>query len=175
VDPAPAEACVNRLLRASAVLAVLVALLGLVAWLEPGLKREQGLPSLTELSPAAARSLRLFKGNDLVLGLELTEQGWHLNAPVAGVGDNERVRELLGLLRTPSLRRFPVPPERHAEFGLAEPEFILEVDGVPIAFGGLDPVTQQRYVLYAGEVHLIGDGFRHHLLAGPQGFRAGAR
>jgi hypothetical protein len=166
---------VNRLLRASAVLAVLVALLGLVAWLEPGLKREQGLPSLTELSPAAARSLRLFKGNDLVLGLELTEQGWHLNAPVAGVGDNERVRELLGLLRTPSLRRFPVPPERHAEFGLAEPEFILEVDGVPIAFGGLDPVTQQRYVLYAGEVHLIGDGFRHHLLAGPQGFRAGAR
>jgi hypothetical protein len=46
---------------------------------------------------------------------------------------------------------------------------------VPIAFGGLDPVSQQRYVLYAGEVHLVGDGFRHHLLAGAQGFRAGAR
>lgn len=165
----------SRLLRANALMALLVALLGLVAWLEPGLERANELPSLTELSPAAARSLRLFKGNDLVLGLELTEQGWHLNAPVAGVADNERVRELLGLLRTPSMRRFAVPPERHAEFGLAPPEFILEVDGVPIAFGGLDPVTRQRYVLYAGEVHLIGDGFRHHLLAGAEGFRAGAR
>jgi hypothetical protein len=30
-------------------------------------------------------------------------------------------------------------------------------------------------VLYAGQVHLIGDGFRHHLLAGAEGFRAGAR
>ena len=79
------------------------------------------------------------------------------------------------MLRTPSLRRFPVSADRHAEFGLAQPELILEVDGVPIAFGGLDPVTQHRYVLYAGEVHLIGDGFRHHLLAGAQGFRAGAR
>jgi hypothetical protein len=166
---------VSRLLRANLLAALLVAALGLVVWLEPGLERGATLASLTELSPAAARSLRLFRGNDLVMGLELTEQGWQLNAPVAGVADNERVRELLGLLRTPSLRRFTVPPERHAEFGLESPEFILEVDGVPIAFGGLDPVSQQRYVLYAGEVHLVGDGFRHHLLAGAQGFRAGAR
>lgn len=165
----------NRLLRANLILATLVLVLGLVVWLEPGLKREEALPPLTELSPAGARSLRLFKGNDLVMGLELTDQGWHLAAPAAGVADNERVRELLGLLRTPSMRRFAVPPERHAEFGLAPPELIVEVDGVPIAFGGLDPVTQQRYVLYAGQVHLIGDGFRHHLLAGPEGFRAGAR
>lgn len=165
----------NRLLRANLFLAGLVLALGLVVWLEPGLKREEALPPLTELSPAGARSLRLFKGNDLVMGLELTDQGWQLAAPVAGVADNERVRELLGLLRTPSMRRFAVPPERHAEFGLAPPELIVEVDGVPIAFGGLDPVTQQRYVLYAGQVHLIGDGFRHHLLAGPEGFRAGAR
>ena len=165
----------NRLLRANLILAALVLGLGLVVWLEPGLEREQTLPPLTELSPAGARSLRLFKGNDLVMGLELTDQGWHLNAPAAGVADNERVRELLGLLRTPSMRRFEVAAERHAEFGLAPPEFILEVDGVPIAFGGLDPVTQQRYVLYAGQVHLIGDGFRHHLLAGAEGFRAGAR
>ena len=165
----------SRLLRANLIMAALVVVLGLLAWLEPGLEPGRTLPPLTELSPAAARSLRLFKGNDLVLGLELTEQGWQLSAPAAGVAENERVRELLGLLRTPSLRRFAVPAERHAEFGLAEPEFILEVDGVPIAFGGLDPVTQQRYVLYAGQVHLIGDGFRHHLLAGAQGFRAGAR
>jgi len=166
---------VNRLLRANLFLAILVVLLGLVAWFEPGRDREPTLPALTDLSPAAARGLRLFRGNDLVLGLELTEDGWRLVAPTTGAADNERVRELLGLLQTPSLRQFPVPAERHPEFGLADPEFILEIDGVPIAFGGLDPVTQQRYVLYAGQVHLIGDGFRHHLLAGAEGFRVRGR
>ncbi len=165
----------NRLLRANLMLVVLVFLLGLVVWLEPGLEREHALPPLTDLSPASVRGLRLFKGNDLVMGIELTDQGWHLNAPVAGLADNERVRELLGLLGTPSMRRFAISPASHPEFGLAPPEYILEVDGVPIAFGGLDPITQQRYVLYAGKVHLIGDGFRHHLLAAPDGFRATSR
>ena len=163
------------LLRANVVAAGLVVVLGLIAWLEPGLSPKDQLPSLTALSPSAVRGIRLFHGDTLVLGLELTEQGWRLNAPTAGQADAERVRQLLGLLQTPSLRHFPVPTERLAEFGLAEPEFILEVDGVPVAFGGLDPVSQQRYVLYGGEVHLIGDGFRHHLVAGGEGFRALAR
>ena len=162
----------TRLLRANVWLAVAVLVLGLVAWFEPGLAPEEELAPLTPLSPAEVRGLRLFQGDRLVLGLELTATGWQLNAPTSGTADADRVRQLLGLLQTPSLRHFPVPTARHAEFGLADPEFILEVDGVPIAFGGLDPVSQQRYVLYGGEVHLIGDGFRHHLLAGPAGFRA---
>ena len=57
----------NRLLRANLILAVLVLVLGLVVWLEPGLEREQMLPPLTELSPAGARSLRLFKGSERVM------------------------------------------------------------------------------------------------------------
>ncbi len=162
----------TRLLRANVGLAAIVVLLGLVVWLEPGLAPEKDLAPLTQIAPTGVRSLRLFQGDRLVLGLEFTERGWQLNAPTSGAADTDRVRQLLGLLQTPSLRHFAVPSERHGEFGLADPEFILEVDGVPIAFGGLDPVTQQRYVLYGGEVHLIGDGFRHHLLAGPDGFRA---
>lgn len=162
----------TRLLRANAWLAAIVLALGLLAWFEPGLEPDAGVAPLTPLAPAEVRGLRLFQGDRLVLGLELTGTGWQLNAPTSGDADADRVRQLLGLLQTPSLRHFPVPSERHGEFGLADPEFILEVDGVPIAFGGLDPVSQQRYVLYGGEVHLIGDGFRHHLLAGPDGFRA---
>jgi len=171
VDPPAPEARVTRLLRANLWLLAAVLALGLMAWFEPGLETGEELAPLTPLSPAEVRGLRLFQGERLVLGLELTESGWQLSAPVSGAADADRVRQLLGLLQTPSLRHFPVPAERHGEFGLAEPEFILEVDGVPIAFGGLDPVSQQRYVLYGGEVHLIGDGFRHHLLAGPDGFR----
>lgn len=162
----------TRLARGNAALVLIVALLALVAWQEPGLDRSPALRPLTERAGQAVRGIRLFDRSGLVLGLERTATGWDLTAPRPGPADAARVERLLGLLATPSLRNIGKVDDRLAEFGLAEPELIIEFDGVPIAFGGLDPVSQQRYVSYGGDVHLIGDGYRHHLLAGPDGFRA---
>lgn len=165
----------SRLARAGVAMALLVALLALVAWLEPGLRRASAAEPLTELASAGVRAIRLFDRAGLVLGLEREGAGWDLTSPRSGPADAARVERLLGLLQTPSLRNVGNVEGRLGEFGLDDPEFIVEFDGVPIAFGGLDPVSRQRYVTYGGEVHLIGDGFRHHLLAGPEGFRAPAR
>lgn len=156
-------------------LALVAALLALVAWLEPGLDHPGELPPLTAITPGSVSSIRVFQSGKVSMALELTPDGWRLTAPHAGPADAERVRQLLGILQTPSLRELTVAPERYAAFGLDAPELVLEVDGLPIAFGGLDPVSSQRYVLVEGTVHLIGDGFRHHLLAGPEGFRPSGR
>jgi hypothetical protein len=156
-------------------LALVAALLALVAWLEPGLDHPGELPPLTTITPGSVSSIRVFQSGKVSMALELTQDGWRLTAPHAGSADAERVRQLLGILQTPSLRELAVAPERYAAFGLDAPDLVLEVDGLPIAFGGLDPVTSQRYVLVEGTVHLIGDGFRHHLLAGPEGFRPSGR
>jgi hypothetical protein len=161
--------------RVNLVLAFVALVLGLVAWFEPGLDRPGELPPLTSVTPGAVSSLRVFQSGKVSMALELTADGWRLTAPHAGPADAERVRQLLGVLQTPSLRQLTVAPERYAAFGLDAPELVLEVDGLPIAFGGLDPVTSQRYVLVEGVVHLIGDGYRHHLLAGPEGFRPSGR
>jgi hypothetical protein len=160
--------------RINLALALVAALLGLLAWLEPGIDRPAELPSLTAIVPGSVHSIRVFQRGKVSMALELTADGWRLTAPHAGPADAERVRQLLGILQTPSLRHLAVAPERYGAFGLDAPELVLEVDGLPIAFGGLDPVTSQRYVLVEGTVHLIGDGFRHHLLAGPDGFRPSA-
>jgi hypothetical protein len=164
-----------RLGRINLVLALVAVLLALLAWLEPGLDRSGELPPLTVITPGGVSSIRVFENGEVSMALELTTDGWRLTAPHAGPADAERVRQLLGILQTPSLRQLTVAPERYGAFGLDDPELVLEVDGLPIAFGGLDPVTSQRYVLVEGAVHLIGDGFRHHLLAGPEGFRPSAR
>lgn len=161
--------------RVNLGLALIAAVLGLVVWLEPGLDRSGELPPLTAITPGSVSSLRVFQSGEVSMALELTADGWRLTAPHAGPANAERVRQLLGVLQTPSLRQLTVSPERYGAFGLDAPDLVLEVDGLPIAFGGLDPVTSQRYVLVEGVVHLIGDGFRHHLLAGPDGFRPAGR
>jgi hypothetical protein len=160
--------------RVNLVLALVAVVMGLLAWLEPGLDRPGELPPLTSIAPGGVSSIRVFQSGTVSMALELTPDGWRLTAPHAGPADAERVRQLLGILQTPSLRQLTVASERYSAFGLDAPELVLEVDGLPIAFGGLDPVTSQRYVLVEGMVHLIGDGFRHHLLAGPDGFRPSA-
>lgn len=164
----------TRLARATVAMALAALLLALLAWLEPGLRRDTQASPLTDLAPESVRGLRIFDRAGLVLGLERTGAGWELVSPVPGPADGARVERLLGLLATPSLRNLGAVEGRLAEFGLETPEFLLEFDGIPIAFGSLDPVSGQRYVSFAGEIHLIGDGYRHHLLAGLDGFRAPA-
>jgi hypothetical protein len=174
VDPPPAEAAVTRLARAAWLLAAGTLLLAALAWLEPGLDRGVTWRPLTDLSGHAVQGVRLFDRGGLVLALERSTVGWSLVAPKPGPADAARVERLLGLLSTPSLRQVGRVDGRLGEFGLDDPEVVLEIDGLPIAFGGLDPASGHRYVAYRGEVHLIGDGYRHHLLAGPDGFRAPA-
>jgi len=165
---------VTRLARATVAMAVAVLVLAWLAWLEPGLRRDTQTRPLTDLAAEGVRVLRIFDRSGLVLGLERVGAGWELTSPGPGPADAARVDRLLGLLVTPSLRNIGPVEGRLAEFGLEPPEFLVEFNGIPVAFGGLDPVTGQRYVSFSGEVHLIGDGYRHHLLAGPDGFRASA-
>ncbi|MCU0766092.1 MAG: DUF4340 domain-containing protein [Gammaproteobacteria bacterium] len=162
----------TRLARANVAMAAAVLLLALIARLEPGREPAPTLAALTDVPAQSVRGVRLFDGNGLVLALERVGAHWELTAPAPGPADGARVERLLGLLGTPSLRNIGRVEGRLAEFGLDPPELIAEFDGIPVAFGGLDPVSRQRYVSYGGEVHLIGDGYRHHLLAGPEGFRA---
>lgn len=164
----------TRLARATAAMAVGVLLLALLAWLEPGLRHDAQARPLTDMAADAVRVLRIFDRSGLVLGLERVGAGWELTSPGPVPANATRVDRLLGLLATPSLRNIGPVEGRLAEFGLEPPEFIVEFDGASVAFGGLDPVSGQRYVSFGGEVHLIGDGYRHHLLAGPDGFRAPA-
>ena len=43
-----------------------------------------------------------------------------------------------------------------------------------LSFGDLDPIGQHRYVAIGEQVHLIGDGFQHHLIAGAENYVARA-
>jgi len=147
---------INRLLLAALLLLGL-----LIWWLQP-----TPLPPLTPLQAGQIERIRLL-GKGREIDLRRHDGHWWLGDRPANEG---RIQQLLGIARTPSLRRIPVAQGRLAEFGLASPSIRLWLDGLELQFGDSDPINGWRYVRIGDQIHLIGDGFRHHLLAPPTAY-----
>ena len=133
-----------------------------VWWLQP-----LALPPLTPLQPQQIERIRISDSAGRDIRLEKRAGHWWLEQAPANAG---RIEQLLGISTTPSLRRFPIPQRRLAEFGLAPPTLRLWLNDLELDFGTTDPINGWRYVLTGGQIHLIGDGFQHHLIAPASSF-----
>ena len=142
--------------------ALVLGLILWVWWLQP-----QGLPPLTLLQPQQVEHIRISDDTGRDIRLEKHAGHWWLEQAPANEG---RIEQLLGICSTPSLRRLQVPEQRLAEFGLAPPSLHLWLNDLELAFGTTDPINGWRYVLTGGQIHLIGDGFQHHLSASAAAF-----
>ncbi len=146
-----------------------LALLALVAGLSllllfPDREPEQ-FPALTDLEPAAIRSIRLRPRSGPPIDLERRNGHWWLNAPHRIRADHSRCEALTRLAALPSLGAFAAPADGLAEFGLAPPLLHLYLDRHELQFGSNDPVYHHRYVRSTGRIHLIPDSLLHLLIA----------
>jgi hypothetical protein len=150
--------------RINLLLLALTGLLGLLLWLS----QPSPLPPLTQLDPQQITRIRISDQGEREINLQRQQNQWMSGEQRA---DQARIRQLLKICQTPSLRRFPAPDDL-SPFGLAPAEFVMGLDDSTLSFGSNDPINGWRYVLYEGEIHLIGDGFRHHFLAPAQAWLA---
>lgn len=140
------------------VLSGLVVLLGLIIWwVQP-----EPLPTLTDLQPEQVENIRIADDSGREILLVRQKGTWLLGQAPADV---KRIEQLLGICNTTSLNRFPAPLERLQEFGLQPPAILLRLNDLELAFGSNDPINGWRYVRIDDQIHLIGDGFHHHLTA----------
>lgn len=136
----------------NAALALLVGALG--AWLllrpDPG---PAPAPALMAIDLAAVQRIRLERAG--LPPLEFARAGgrWRLEQPVAARADDLKVERLLEATRARATARFPA--QDIGQYELDPPAAVLAVDGQPIAFGLVNPVTSQQYVLAGGAVHAI--------------------
>jgi hypothetical protein len=144
------------------LLGLITALALLFWWLQP-----TPLPALTNLQPEQIEEIRISDNKGRDLRLRKTASGWRLGQAPANA---RRIHQLLGICTTPSLQRFPAP-QRLEEFGLQPAAIRLQLNRLELAFGGNDPLNGWRYVLIEDQIHLIGDGFQHHLTAPEPAFR----
>jgi len=148
----------------TALLALLVLLLGGLTWwsLEPATK--PGDPPLTTLSPASIQRLKILNGAGTEIRLQREGGGWEMESPYALPADAAHIDKLLALAATPSHARFDEPTERLAEFGLTPPKAVVWLDDTEVRFGGPHPLEKLRFVAAGGRIHLTEERFFHLLL-----------
>jgi hypothetical protein len=156
--------------RVNGVLALAVLALAALLWLDrPATKT---LPPLTQLHATDINEIKLYEGARIKWSVLRDKSGWTMTHPDITPANSARIDELLSILSTPSLKAWHSPPETLATYGLAEPTYRLEFDTQAIGFGDTEPTSGLRYVSIEDRIHLVGDGYYHHLLAAERAFQA---
>lgn len=149
--------------RLNLVLLLIAVLLGLLVW------RAQApqTVALTAIDPAGVSRIEIsdLKGRHILL--QKVDGAWQTQG---GPARQERVEQLLGICGTPSLERFDASGDLRP-YGLDPAPILLRLDDETLDFGATDPLHGWRYVRYRERIHLIADGFYHHLSAMPEAWR----
>lgn len=150
---------------ANLVLLLLLILLGL------GIRHELSeagrTQTLTGLDPADLNLIEVERTGEPRIRIERGADGWRLVEPLQVDADRTRIERLAAILGAPVQRSFPEQAADLEELGLLPPKLRLRLDALTLDLGGLDPLTQARYVAADGLVHLIEDRFYHLLIAPP--------
>lgn len=144
------------------VLLLLVGLLSLLAHRE--LEQERRVPALTTLAPGGIDEIRLERPGEEPIALLREPRGWRMESPYSVAANAGRVDQLVRIAATEVFRSMP-EGDSATRLGLEPARVRLSLDGLLLRFGDTDPLADHRYVATGGQVHLIGDGFQHHLIA----------
>lgn len=153
----------NSRLLINLVLLVVIAVLGLVAYLKPGKEEAETVPLLT-LDTQSLKRIGLQNKTSMAFEKDVTGV-WRLSSPFAAPVNSIRIGQLLDIAKANSEARYPVKSDELAQFGLDRPEATLTLGDTVLQFGGTDPINMRRYVRLGDTLHLVDDSFFHHLTA----------
>jgi hypothetical protein len=129
-----------------------VVALALFAWLKT--PKSQDIPlTVSATKPDAARSMRVMRKGAVLAALEKRGETWFLTEPAAAPADSLQVLRLLAVLEAKS--RAPYPATEAAKFGLDAPQADLIIDGQRFAFGAVNNVTREQYVMTGSGIFLL--------------------
>ena len=144
------------------VLLAVIAVLGALAFFEPGKKKTETIP-LAKVDENALTALTL-KNQDTIQ-FEKKDGHWRLAAPFRAPANEVRVRQLIDIAKSNREAEYPLKPEDRAKFELDQPKATLVLGDTTLLFGGSDPINMRRYVQVGDTLYLVNDDFFHHLTA----------
>jgi len=150
-------------------LLLLILVIALGTLMRRELEQESRIDVLTDLLPESIREISIERPEQPVIRLVQGADGWRMEAPYRVPADAERIGKLTRIASTQVYRS--LPKSAGAErLGLNRDSPRLTLNGLVLSFGDVDPIGKNRYVAIGDQVHLIGDGFYHHLSANPEGY-----
>lgn len=109
--------------------------------------------AVSTLTPARAVSLRIERPGADTVTLQKKQDAWFLVKPFAARADQFMVQRLLAILGARTRHRFPAKDLER--FDLDRPQARLIVDGQQFAFGLVNELSQEQYVLTANAVYAL--------------------
>ncbi len=141
-----------------ALLASVIAL-GLFVWLKPP-KPQNVTYAVSTLKVADARTIRVQRKGKTLAVLEKRDSEWFMTEPVKAPADAFQVLRLLAVLEAKSAAQYPSsPPHALAKFDLDAPQTELIINDQRIAFGTINTVTSEQYVLTKNHVFPVDPRF----------------
>lgn len=132
------------------------------------LEQDRHVPALTELAPETITEIRLERPGKPPIELLRNTENWHMESPYRIAANATRIEQLVRIAATRVFRS--LPENDTADLGLEPERALLSLDGLILRFGNTEPIDHHRYVAVGGQVHLVGDGFQHHLMASAEDY-----
>lgn len=144
------------------LLVLTLAVGGLAAWLfYTPRESEEKTYAVSALKPADITRIRLGRkvsAPDAAaapdeLSLEKRDGQWRITAPFQARAEEFPIERLLSVLQARSTVRYPASDL--ARYGLDTPLAVLTANDQAIAYGGINPTTQEQYVLAGNQVLVV--------------------
>jgi hypothetical protein len=129
-----------------------VAALAWFAWRTPS-RDEVAKQTLSALRPAEIRRITLTRPGQPVIELERRDTQWLITAPVRARADEFQVLRMLTVLEARPTAQLPATDLQR--FDLQSPAAQLTIDGVDYAFGAINAVTREQYVMRGDRVYAV--------------------
>ena len=130
-------------------LAACVIALGLFVWLKPP-QPQAPAHAVSALKPADARTLRVQRKGKTLAALEKRNAEWFMTEPIQAPADEFQVLRLLAVLEAKSASQYPA--SEAAKFGLDAPPIELVINEQRFAFGAINTVTREQYMLTQNQI-----------------------
>ena len=147
------------------LLIVGVAGLALYAIYRPKPGDNQPKHKLSQLTASAIQRVRIEPRNAPAIELEKRGESWFLTAPFAARADRSQIDRLLDVLHATSTEKLPA--DDLGRYELDKPRLTLRFGDETIAFGMINPVSQEQYALASGAVYLVSTYFASAVPASP--------
>lgn len=129
-----------------------IALLAWLAWRTPS-REEAARAPLSDIKAAAVSRITLTRQKRPPIAIERRGEQWWITAPLKARADEFQILRMLTILEAQPTARLPATDR--ARFELDLPSAVLDIDGVQYAFGGINAVTREQYVLRGDTIHTV--------------------
>lgn len=155
-------------------LLLLVAVLALLAWWEPGHETAPAASPLLDVDPVHVRRIRVERPDQAALVFERRAEHWAMIAPESGPANPVLIRPILHLATLRCPLRYPAATLNRAALHLDPPRLEVRLDEAWIRFGDRAPAADLRYLQAGDVVYLCPEGVYALLRGAAAGFLAPA-